>query len=270
VGSRSPHDGHFQFTSRYARPASGHRAGRGHPPGLGQPQQHTGRHEDDQEHAEELARPHLALAPLPEGLAEGPPALVGPLLREVGLVIRPRGGTILDLLRCPASRSPAPTSSFPTGPRSGPRPAPTPARAWSASRAARPRSSGTSTPRSGAATSGSSASAGRDDQIRARLGDPAVSLHLLTVAGAPAGFFELERHHDGSVEVSYFGLLPEFHGRGLGKHMLTEAAEAAWALGASRVWLHTCTLDHPRALANYLGRGFRVFKTEAYEATLPG
>ena len=108
-----------------------------------------------------------------------------------------------------------------------------------------------------------------DEQIRARLGDPAVSLHLLTVAGAPAGYFELEKHHDGSVEISYFGLLPEFHGRGLGKFLLTEAVEAAWARGASRVWLHTCTLDHPGALSNYLARGFRPFRTETYEANLP-
>ncbi len=108
-----------------------------------------------------------------------------------------------------------------------------------------------------------------DEQVRARLAQAAVSLHLLTVAGAPAGYFELEKHYDGSVEISYFGLLPEFRGRGLGKYMLTEAAQAAWALAANRVWLHTCTLDHPGALANYLGRGFRPFKTETYEASLP-
>ena len=60
-----------------------------------------------------------------------------------------------------------------------------------------------------------------------------------------------------------------FRYRGLGKYLLTEAAEAAWAFGASRVWLHTCSLDHSGALANYLGRGFQVFKTETYEATLP-
>jgi GNAT superfamily N-acetyltransferase len=108
-----------------------------------------------------------------------------------------------------------------------------------------------------------------DDQIRARLSEPAVSLFLLTVAGAPAGYFELEKHHDGSVEIVYFGLLPEFVGRGLGKYLLTEAAEAAWALSASRVWLHTCTLDHPGALANYVGRGFRPCRTETYEVDLP-
>jgi Zn-dependent M28 family amino/carboxypeptidase len=49
-----------------------------------------------------------------------------------------------------------------------------------------------------------------DEQIRSRLGDPAVSFHVLTVAHAPAGFFELEKHRDGSVEITYFGLLPEF------------------------------------------------------------
>jgi len=108
-----------------------------------------------------------------------------------------------------------------------------------------------------------------DEQILSRLSDPAVSLHLLTVRGAPAGYFELEKHHDGSVEISYFGLLPEFHGRGLGKYLLTEAALAAWALSAARVWLHTCTLDHPGALANYVGRGFRPYRTETYVATLP-
>lgn len=108
-----------------------------------------------------------------------------------------------------------------------------------------------------------------DEQARARLSDPAVSLFLLAVGGAPAGYFELEKHRDGSVEVVYFGLLPEFHGRGLGKYLLTEAVGAAWALSATRVWLHTCTLDHPGALANYLGRGFRPYKTETYEIDLP-
>jgi GNAT superfamily N-acetyltransferase len=108
-----------------------------------------------------------------------------------------------------------------------------------------------------------------DEQIRARLSDPGVSLHLLTLAGAPAGYFELEKHPDGSVEISYFGVLHEFHGRGLGKYLLTEAVEAAWALDTSRVWLHTCTLDHPGALANYLARGFRPFKAETYEVDLP-
>jgi len=107
-----------------------------------------------------------------------------------------------------------------------------------------------------------------DDELRARLADPAVSLHLVTVAGAPAGYFELERHRDGSVEIAYFGLLPEFLGRGLGKWLLTEAVRTAWSCGPDRVWLHTCTLDDPAALPNYLARGFRPIRAETYATDL--
>ena len=107
-----------------------------------------------------------------------------------------------------------------------------------------------------------------DAEIRAYLDDPAVSLWLLTVDGAPAGYFELRREADGAVEIVYLGLLKDFTGRGLGGHLLTEAVERAWAAGATRVWLHTCTLDHPAALPNYLARGFHVFKEEEYEAPI--
>jgi GNAT superfamily N-acetyltransferase len=103
-----------------------------------------------------------------------------------------------------------------------------------------------------------------EEQVRARLADPDVSLYVLYVEGAPAGYFELERHDDGSCEIAYFGLLQEFLGRGLGKHLLTVATETAWGQRPTRVWLHTCTLDDPAALPNYVRRGFRPFKAEVY------
>jgi GNAT superfamily N-acetyltransferase len=106
-----------------------------------------------------------------------------------------------------------------------------------------------------------------DDDIRAYLGDPNVSLWVLSVDGGVAGYFELRRHPEGpsfSVEIAYFGLLPAYVGRGLGKFLLTGAAARAWELKPARVWLHTSTLDHPAALPNYLARGFSVFKTEEY------
>ncbi len=58
-------------------------------------------------------------------------------------------------------------------------------------------------------------------------------------------------------------------GRGLGKHLLSCAVRDAWALAPSRVWLHTCTLDHPAALPNYEKRGFARYKTETYEVNFP-
>jgi GNAT superfamily N-acetyltransferase len=107
-----------------------------------------------------------------------------------------------------------------------------------------------------------------DDQVRSYLSDPAITLHVLYVQGSPAGYFELRLEPDQSVEIAYFGLLPEFIGRGLGKGLLSEAVRAAWDRGARRVWLHTCTLDDPAALPNYLRRGFRPFRDERYQTTI--
>jgi GNAT superfamily N-acetyltransferase len=73
-----------------------------------------------------------------------------------------------------------------------------------------------------------------------------------------AGYFELFIHEQ-AVEITYFGLTPDFIGKGFGGALLTHAIEAAWQLNPSRVWVHTCTLDHPAALQNYLSRGMTIF-----------
>ena len=103
-----------------------------------------------------------------------------------------------------------------------------------------------------------------DQDIRAYLDQPSVSLWLMTYDGDTAGYFELKKCEDGSTEIAYFGLIQKFIGRGLGKHLLTSAVEQAWADGATRVWLHTCTDDDAAALPNYLTRGFKPYKTEKY------
>jgi GNAT superfamily N-acetyltransferase len=108
-----------------------------------------------------------------------------------------------------------------------------------------------------------------EEQIRTYLADPAVSLYVMWVSGAPAGYFELRREADRAVEIVYFGLLPQFTGRGLGGYMLSEAVTRVWADGATRIWLHTNTLDHPAALPNYLKRGFQVTRRERYEVVDP-
>ena len=105
-----------------------------------------------------------------------------------------------------------------------------------------------------------------DEQVRRHLSDPSVSLWLLTSGAVPAGYFELRTHDDHSIEIAYFGLLPEFVGRGWGGYLLTQAVVTAWAGEPQRVWLHTCTLDHPAALPNYLRRGFRPVREEVYVA----
>jgi GNAT superfamily N-acetyltransferase len=107
-----------------------------------------------------------------------------------------------------------------------------------------------------------------DESIRTYLTTPGVSVWLMSGENAPAGYFELRQHQDRSVEIAYFGLLPAFIGRGWGKYLLTRAVQSAWQLGPNRVWLHTCTLDHPAALSNYLKRGFRPFREEVYTVNL--
>ena len=104
-----------------------------------------------------------------------------------------------------------------------------------------------------------------DAEIASYLADPALELWGLRVGGEIAGYFELRACADASVEIAYFGLLPAFIGRGLGKFLLTRAVERAWELGPTRIWLHTSSLDHSSALPNYLARGFRVWKQEIYE-----
>jgi ribosomal protein S18 acetylase RimI-like enzyme len=89
------------------------------------------------------------------------------------------------------------------------------------------------------------------------------------VSGTPAGYFELDGEAGGPVELAYFGLLPQFTGRGLGGKLLTAAVERAWAKAATRVWVHTSSLDHPRALANYQARGFRLVRQESTWKDLP-
>jgi GNAT superfamily N-acetyltransferase len=88
------------------------------------------------------------------------------------------------------------------------------------------------------------------------------------LAGNPIGYFELLQE-EVDVEIAYFGLLPQFVGRGLGGLMLTAAIEKAWALQPARVIVDTCTLDGPAALQNYLARGFQLYHEETTERDLP-
>lgn len=87
--------------------------------------------------------------------------------------------------------------------------------------------------------------------------------------GNPVGFIELELQPERQVEIAYFGLLPQFIGRGLGGYLLSRGIERAWEMGARRVWVHTCTLDGSNALANYLARGFRIYREETHVEDLP-
>ena len=101
-----------------------------------------------------------------------------------------------------------------------------------------------------------------DQQWTEYLSQPSIEVWVAYVAEKLTGYFELEVEAQANVKIAYFGLLPQFINRGLGGYLLTIAIQRAWQLGAARVWTHTCSLDHPYALANYQARGLQVFKQE--------
>jgi GNAT superfamily N-acetyltransferase len=105
---------------------------------------------------------------------------------------------------------------------------------------------------------------------------PLVETWVAVADGAPAGHVELTGSStvdESEVEIAYFGLLPGFLGLGLGGHLPTEGLALAWSLAdrwpgappVRRVWVHTCTLDGPAALANYQARGLVAFRSEEAE-----
>ena len=77
------------------------------------------------------------------------------------------------------------------------------------------------------------------------------------------GYFELIFHEKKlEIEIAYFGILEEYFGKKLGGFLLSEAIKESFILGATRVWVHTCSLDHQNALKNYLSRGMKIFKSK--------
>jgi GNAT superfamily N-acetyltransferase len=107
-----------------------------------------------------------------------------------------------------------------------------------------------------------------DAEIAAIIHDPKVEMHVLYCDGVPAGFAELDRRREGEIELVQFGLLPDFIGKGLGKYFLHWTLDKAWSYQPKRMWLHTCTLDHPAALPNYLKAGFVLFREEVCQTEI--
>jgi len=87
--------------------------------------------------------------------------------------------------------------------------------------------------------------------------------YIISESDELAGFFELLYNPElKETEISYFGLLEEYIGKGIGGYALSVAIKKSFEKNIRRVWLHTCTLDHPNALKNYIARGMTVFKKE--------
>lgn len=101
-----------------------------------------------------------------------------------------------------------------------------------------------------------------DEELASVIQHAETRMFVLHVDAAPAGFAELDCRDELDIELVQFGLLREYHGRGLGTWFLNWVIREVWSHNPERFWLHTCTFDHPAALKLYQKSGFQIFKKE--------
>jgi GNAT superfamily N-acetyltransferase len=100
-----------------------------------------------------------------------------------------------------------------------------------------------------------------DDKLLAVIADPQVDLYVVRDGNdRQVGMLELDFREPGQCELAFVGLVPDLSGLGHGRWLLAEAVSRAWREGVSRVHVHTCSLDHPAALAAYRRAGFTPYK----------
>jgi GNAT superfamily N-acetyltransferase len=101
-----------------------------------------------------------------------------------------------------------------------------------------------------------------DAELTSIIRSPDVELHQLEGTGGGEGILELDFRVEGECELAFFGLSRPLIGRGAGRWLMNRALERAWARPIRRLWVHTCTLDHPDALAFYVRSGFTPYRRQ--------
>jgi GNAT superfamily N-acetyltransferase len=108
-----------------------------------------------------------------------------------------------------------------------------------------------------------------EDQLQAAIHDPAVEVYRLEAPGGEAGILELDFRQPGECELTFFGVTRSLIGGGAARWLMNRAIERAWSQPIGRFWVHTCTLDDPRAPAFYMRSGFRPFRRQVEIADDP-
>jgi GNAT superfamily N-acetyltransferase len=101
-----------------------------------------------------------------------------------------------------------------------------------------------------------------DDKLAARLHHPLVETHALVADGRDEGLLELDFRQPETCEIGMFGVTPNLVGTGAAYWLMQHAQALSWSRPITRLWLHTCTLDHPAALPFYQRAGFRAFRRQ--------
>lgn len=98
-----------------------------------------------------------------------------------------------------------------------------------------------------------------DEELGAALNDKDVHVHVLRKNQEDIGLLELDFRQKGQCEIVFLGLTTDATGQGLGRALMNKAIAFAWSQNIERLWLHTCSLDHPNALAFYIRSGFSPY-----------
>jgi GNAT superfamily N-acetyltransferase len=101
-----------------------------------------------------------------------------------------------------------------------------------------------------------------DAEVAAIIRAPEVEFHALVQDGRDEGLLELDFRQSGECELVFFGVTESLIGTGAGRWLMNRALERAWSGPVNRVWVHTCTFDHPAALSFYQRAGFRPFRRQ--------
>ncbi|MCD6204202.1 MAG: GNAT family N-acetyltransferase [Candidatus Marinimicrobia bacterium] len=108
-----------------------------------------------------------------------------------------------------------------------------------------------------------------DKQWREYADRPELETWIVYYQNDPAGYIECIYESGQTVQIAYLGLLPQYTGRGIGSYMTKYAIRQAFSAGTEKVWLSTCSLDHPAALKAYLKCGFKIVKEETVRKDFP-
>jgi GNAT superfamily N-acetyltransferase len=108
-----------------------------------------------------------------------------------------------------------------------------------------------------------------DEELAAIIHSPQVELHALVQDGRDEGLLELDFRQAGQCELAFFGVTEKLIGSGAGRFLMNRALELAWSRPVTRVWVHTCSFDHPSALAFYQRSGFVPFRRQVEIADDP-
>ncbi|HEV3152598.1 MAG TPA: GNAT family N-acetyltransferase [Candidatus Baltobacteraceae bacterium] len=101
-----------------------------------------------------------------------------------------------------------------------------------------------------------------DEELLGVIRDPRVEIYAVEVDRTDAGLLELDFRTPGECELTFFGVMPDVVGRGIGRRLMNHAIDFAWSHPIERFWVHTCTLDHPSAIPFYIRSGFVPYKRQ--------